>query len=219
MKASDVIARTRDLLLDTVEPYRWTDAELLRWLSDAQRALVVRVPEAHTTASTVKVLAGKYRQALPANAYRLLDVPRNLGVDGTTPGSVIRLIGRSVIDALVPAWMSATGPVIEHYMYDYKQPGVFLVYPTPATDMYVECVHSTAPAEVTALASDLPLSDMYQSPLVNYTAFRAFAKDIDSPVSAERAAAYNALFKGDLDDNTASTSARVPASQAGSAVA
>lgn len=217
MKASDVIARVRDLLLDTTEPYRWSDTELLRWLTDAQRAVVVRVPEANTTAVPVKVLAGKYRQAMPANAYRLLDVPRNLGADGNTPGNVIRLIGRAVIDSLVPGWMSSTGAAIEHYLYDFKQPNCFLVYPTPTTDTYVECVHSVVPAAVTSASADLALSDMYQSPLVNYTAFRAFAKDIDSPNSAERAAAYKTLFTNDLDDGVSSTASRVPASQNGSA--
>lgn len=46
MLASEIITRARETLFDTTTPYRWSDAELLRWLSDGLTELWIRRPDA-----------------------------------------------------------------------------------------------------------------------------------------------------------------------------
>ena len=51
MTAADPIARARELLDDLTEPYRWSDAKLLVWLSDAQEAIAASRPDELLSAS------------------------------------------------------------------------------------------------------------------------------------------------------------------------
>lgn len=217
MLVSDLIARARDLLLDSVAPYRSTDAELLRWVSDAQRVIVSLVPESYPESRSVKLATGTYRQAIPADALRLLDMPRNTGSNGTTPGPVIRLIGRSVLDGVNPNWTAETGTTVEHYIYDYKTPRQVLVYPTPSSDVYVEMVFSKNPAEISSASGSVALDDSYAALILDYVAFRAFSKDVDSQTSTAKAAGYMSMFSEAVGALTGATAQRVPASQQGGA--
>lgn len=218
MLVSEVFTRLRDLLHDSRVPYRWSDAELLRWLSDAQRAVVTLVPEANPVVESVQLEVGKYRQNLPAGGLRLLDIPRNMGANGTTPGSVIRLIGRNVLDAQDPSWTTTAGSAIEHYLYDFKTPRQFLVYPYPQSTLYVEAVFSKSPTELTATTDTFGLDDTYLNSAMDYTMFRAYAKDMDSPTSAAKAKSYFDLFQSGLGQNVTTTAQRVPASSQGGAM-
>lgn len=54
MKAEKVIERVRHSLQDTKKPYRWDDPELLIYLSDGQRLVASRRPDAlYVSAITV----------------------------------------------------------------------------------------------------------------------------------------------------------------------
>lgn len=215
MTANDFLSRVRDLLLDTEEPYRTSDAELLRWLSDGQRVIVSVMPEAYSASRAFTLVAGQYRQTLPSDMLRLLDVPCNLGPSGTTRGQVIRLIGRKVLDGVRPNWMSEQGDVVEHYIYDFKTPRVFLIFPTPSSPVSVELVGSVTPPDVISASASLALDDNYASILLDYVAFRAFSKDIDSATSSAKAASYYSMFSGGLSALVGGTAERVPASQKG----
>ena len=45
MTAAEPIEEARDILNDASTPYRWSDAQLLRWLSDGQREVYRRRPD------------------------------------------------------------------------------------------------------------------------------------------------------------------------------
>lgn len=213
MLASDVLTRARSVLQDET-PVRWSDAELLRWLSDAMREVAVMVPECYVVTSNLKILANKLRQDLPATATRLFDVTRNMGVAGTTPGSVIRLIDRAVLDSMDPDWPTNTGSPVEHYLYDYKQPLKFMVYPLQSADTYVEIVHGDVPPPVVALGDTIPVSDIYASALLDGVLFRAYSKDAEVG-NMQAATAYKKLFDERLTQLVTVTSQRAPADASG----
>lgn len=217
MTANDIVSRVRDILLDADTPYRNTDAELLRWVSDGQLAIVTAMPEAYAVSRAVQLSAGNYRQVIPSDALRLIDIPRNLGSGGNSPGAVVRLIGRNVLDGIVPNWMSTPGSAVEHYVYDYRTPRVFMVYPTPATAIYVEAVVSVSPPAVAALSQSLSLDDNYFNPLIDYTIFRALSKDVDSQTNTSKAVAHFGLFNSALQALAGAQAGRAPASQKGGA--
>lgn len=217
MTANDIVSRVRDILLDTELPYRNSDAELLRWLSDGQLAIVAAMPEAYTVSRPMQLQAGSYRQSIPADALRLMDVPRNLGANGSTPGPVIRLVGRNVLDGISPMWTAVQGSAVEHYVYDYKAPRTFMVYPPPATALYVEVVVSVRPPGVSGIGDALSLDDNFFTPLVDYAVFRALSKDVDSQTNTAKAAAHYGLFNDALKALAAAQAGRAPASQKGGA--
>lgn len=213
MFASEIINRARNVLHDETA-VRWLDAEMLRWLSDAMREVAVEIPESYVVTANTQVLANKLRQDLPAAATRLFDITRNMGAAGTTPGSVIRLVDRAVLDSMDPDWPITSGTPVEHYMYDFKQPLKYMVYPPQAADIFVESVYGSIPPPVTAVTDAIPLSDIYASALLDGLLFRAYSKDAEVG-NMETAAAYKASFSARLDKLVAVTSQRTPADTAG----
>lgn len=88
--AQDVIDRTRQLINDVASSFvsglRWSDAELLQWLTDGQREIVRLKPEANATTDWFDVEGGFPRQRLsPTLAYRLIRVEAN-GAGSTGEG-------------------------------------------------------------------------------------------------------------------------------------
>ena len=71
--------------LTDIANIRWTRAELLSWLNDGMRQIVVIQPSASSTTSVVKLDAGT-RQTIPDDGWLLLAIYRNMGTTGTTPG-------------------------------------------------------------------------------------------------------------------------------------
>lgn len=80
--AQTIIDAARRLIADetsaAISGYRWSDAELLAWITEAQRAVVMIKPEANPVTATHTVTTTSARQRLnPATAYRLIRVERN----------------------------------------------------------------------------------------------------------------------------------------------
>lgn len=210
MLISDLILRVRDFLHDTRAPYRWSDAELLRWLSDAQRTTVTLIPESYIETRSVLLENSKFRQTIPADALRLLDITRNMGKNGTSPGPGITSIGRIALEAQEPNWTTTTGQFVEHFIYDFKTPRQFFIYPNTTDGRWVEMTFSKDPAEVQSLSETFVFDATYIMPMVYMTTSLAYAKDMDSPTSAAKARAYMDLYQTALGQNVQSTSMRVP---------
>jgi hypothetical protein len=110
--ASAVINRARDALLDLSSTgYRWTDAELLRWLSDAQREVVTAFPEANTQTTAItpdaadvridmRLRAGSGVTPIAILRFASQQDPRT-GVEGQE----LKLVEKMVLDALDPGWI------------------------------------------------------------------------------------------------------------------
>ena len=79
--AQDVISRARQLINDVASNFvaglRWSDAELLQWLTDGQREIVRLKPEANPVTDIFDVVAHPRQRLSPATAYRLIRVESN----------------------------------------------------------------------------------------------------------------------------------------------
>jgi len=102
LAASAIVDRVQDVLQDSGGV--WVEAELLRWLSDGQRDIALRVPAATAVETDLTLVAG-VRQTLPASASRLLYVVGNGDADGSGDYRAIRLYSRvsSRFRPLLPA--------------------------------------------------------------------------------------------------------------------
>ena len=95
--AGAITDRAAQTLFDETK-IQWTQTELLRHLSDAQRAAVLHLPEVNPVAEVVRLAAGT-RQEIPADSYRLIDVVRNMGTgNNDVPGASITLVDRATLD-------------------------------------------------------------------------------------------------------------------------
>lgn len=177
--ASDIVARVRTQLVDSGVIARWSDTELLQWLSDGQRTIVALQPSASNKVVPVALSAGA-RQAIPADGYVLLDVICNCNVDGSVPGRTVRVTTKESLDTLNASWMAATRSAIaQNYTYDPNDQTHFMVNPPNDGTGYVLLNYAEHPAEVTTLAQALVVNEIYRTPLMDYMLFRAHQKDSD----------------------------------------
>jgi hypothetical protein len=178
--ASVIIDKAAEQLHD--EGYtRWTKPELLYWLNEAQRAIVMLRPAAKIASDVVQLQAGT-KQSLPDDGIRLLSITRNMSSNGLTPGAAIRLTDRSILDYANPNWHSDTASsTVECYAYDANDPTRFYVYP-PQPDSIpgsVEIAYSALPDECASETDTIDISEIYQSAIYEYIMFRALAKDAE----------------------------------------
>lgn len=195
---ASLLVRAGDLLQD-VTNIRWTQDEMLRWVNDGQREIVLQRPEASAVNGPVLLAAGT-KQTLPALGLRLLDLPRNMGVGGATPGRAIRLVQREVLDAQLPDWHSGTASVpVKHFMFDERNPRNYYVYPpVPASPAaYAEAIYSTSPTDCT-LNGNLNLDDIYGNVILDYILYRCYSKDAEYAANATRAVGYYQVFASAL---------------------
>lgn len=216
MLVSALISRSAQLLQDATS-VRWPEAELVGWLNDGQREIVLIRPDASVSNSSIVLTPNSTKQSIPAAGIRLLDVVRNMGVDGATPGNVIRFVSREVLDAQIPTWHSDAGQVvIKHFTHDIRDPKHFYTYPRPhaSTAVQVEVLYSSVPADC-VLPSVTPgalitLDDVYGNALLDYILYRAFSKDAEYAANPQRAAAHYTTFTNSLGLRTKSDVASSP---------
>lgn len=203
LTAQSIIKRAGERLQDGTF-IRWTVPEHCGYFNDGQREILIHRPDAKSTYASMALAAGT-RQVLPANAAKLLDVPRN--TSGTK--RAIRQCDREILDAQHPGWHAYTGVTeIRHFMFDARDPRAFYVYPpAAASGASVEVLYSAyttdiaIPAEgseLTAVSGNLDLPDIYGNVLLDYILFRAYSKDAEYAGNAERAASHYTLFANAL---------------------
>lgn len=191
--ASAIISSVKTTIQDTTN-VRWSDAELLGYLNDGQRAIATRRPDSCSVIGNVTCVAGT-KQALPDAATSVLRVLRNMG-SGSTPGRAIRHVPLELLDANVPNWHAMTPvPEILHAVLDPRMPQNFYVYPPAAANTVVEVLYAGPPADVPNTSTAISIDDVYATALKDYIAMRAYLKDQDLAGNAERAALHEKLFE------------------------
>ncbi len=206
--ARNVVDRAKTALLDETG-VRWPDTELIGHLNDGQREIVKFKPEANTVNESVQLVAGT-KQSLPAGAISLVDLTRNMGADGETPGDIIHECPKKTLDAILPGWhKTTTSASALHFCFDERDPKTFYVYPPqPATGMgYVEQLRADNPTDCTLASHDgastgdpdsgLSLADEYANDLFTWIMAQAHAKETEA-ASAGKAAGYLQVFMQSL---------------------
>ena len=184
--------------LTDISGVRWTRAELLGWINDAQRQIVIMSPNATNKISVVKLNAGT-RQSLPSDGWTLLEVVRYMGTTGTKAGRAIRLASREQIDSFNPDWHSDTpAPVPRHYIFDLQDQTAFFVYPPNTGTGYVEINYSPDPADLTTETSVIYLNNIFETAILDYVLYRACSKDAEYAPGLQLAQGYLTTFMASM---------------------
>jgi len=215
--ASSIISSARNVFHDSTG-VRWPDSECLEWLNNGQRAIVNLRPEASVLNETMVLVAGT-KQTIPASGIQLIDVIRNMvGAGQLTPGGVIRLVDREVIDSTVPTWHSDTAAAngeVQHYVFDGRDPKTFYVYPQSAGVNGVELIYSVSPADVAAVGNVITLDDIYSNALLDYILYRGYSKDAEYAGNISRASGHYQAFINSLGLGVKSNKSVNPNNNAG----
>jgi len=229
----DAMWRISVILQDTVPQFSyWPEHELVQWMNDAQAVIAKYLPSSCSRVDVIKLKAGT-RQSIesiaaadckpgdgsvptqPIYGKMLLDVIRNMGSDGATPGTTIRLIDREVKDGQSPDWHSVAGTgVVNQYMYDPRTPRYFYVFKaaTTAPATWVEIAYTAQPLQIDnsgtlgaerylnggSATDKLTIDDEYVDDIVNYVVARAHMKGSKFGDPA-KAASYTSMFTGSLN--------------------
>jgi|TARA_R110001592_G_scaffold39831_5_gene130959 hypothetical protein len=220
--AANIITRVQALLQDDTG-IRWPEAELLLWISDAQREICLLKPDASAINDIVKLRANTTKQTMSGiqtsnsavpTGNRFLRVIRNIHTtdyadnSGNGAGRSIRLVSRRVLDSQFPDWHDPsaangtdaqfvdTGENIKHYIFDEIDPQTFYVFPgvKASANVFIEIIYSGVPADVAAKTDVIDLPDVFANCITDYVCYRAFSKEADYAANAQRAQSHYQQF-------------------------
>lgn len=174
----------------------FTETELIAWYNLGQRDIVAKKPDAYTVIDSV-ILASGIRQVLPSGSMAFVDVVRNMGTDGDTPGTTILVVPWISLKVYLPSYSSVTATTeIRNAAPDPVRKDTWYCYPPSDGTGYVEVEYSKAPTQITYDASDnwqsnlIAVDNEYVDAVLNYILWRAWSKDTDIPGSFERSQIY-----------------------------
>lgn len=166
-------------------------------LNDGQRTVALVRPDATATTESVALAAGS-KQSLAAGRNRLLDVVRNTGADGLTPGRAIRFTDHATLRDTNPNWhTTADGAAVREVIYDDKKnPSIYYVFP-PAAGKYIEIVAAVTPTDIADIdveTADISLPDLYAGPMQAWMLHRYYCMATQSQNQFQRAWQYFSSF-------------------------
>ena len=210
---------------------RWKQRELVDACNDGQRAIAKYMPSSSARVDTVKLSAGSKQSIervlaasiIPGSGATAADVNgtyfqtaiRNMGAAGATPGPVIRVIDREVLDTGTPDWhvpVAGAYAGVRGVVFDPRFPKIFYVWPAvpTATTWWIEQSMLADPVLIAHAAEavygwegtstvDISIDDKYVDDLLNYIMARAFMKDAEWAANPAMAQNYTALFLGSIN--------------------
>jgi hypothetical protein len=198
----NILDRATTVLQDTTNT-RWPQSELVGWINDSYKEIVLLKPDANTQSSTVSLAAGTRQKLADAGSINLpsallvIDVPRNMAA--LSDKGVIRHIKRQILDDQVPTWHNSTQSVnIKHWIFDDRVPKEFFVYPPAAAGAQVEIIYSSVPTghstTTVNTADTIKVDDIYGNVLLDYVLYRAYSKDAEYAANGGRAQGHRQSF-------------------------
>tara|TARA_A100001391_G_scaffold204827_1_gene202034 strand:+ start:8240 stop:8944 length:705 start_codon:yes stop_codon:yes gene_type:complete len=205
---TNILTRVEDTLQDTAN-VRWSEAELIRYVNDAQREIVNLKPDASATHANVSLTTGT-EQSLPSGGLRLINVVRNMSSTSSTASGKrsIRLVNVDILNTHEPDWhdpsvtgTAAHGTEVKHFVFDEDDPKKYYVYPGVSGSAFVEIVYSKAPTDLSSGSDVIQVDDIYANAIVNYVLFRAYMKDAEYAGSLQRSGTHYQLFTASLGNS------------------
>lgn len=193
---------------------RWPATLLVKFLHDGQRAVAQKRPDQTATVVTFAPAVGA-RQALPAGAASLIDIPRNAAGRKRAVTKVDQLL----LDQTARDWQNQTPSTeILHFCHDMREPRVFVLYPPAAATASLELVYSAYPAATaaasgpasTTVTGNIDIPDEWANALRYYVLYRAWSVDMEAGANSQLAATNYQLFKAELGEQIEGSSSVSP---------
>ena len=186
-----------DLLKDEGNDY-YAEVDMVNFYNRSASAVVNLRPDANTVNAIIKLAAG-VSQTIPSRGNALVDVSRNMGTDGLTPGVAITVTDKQLLTLYDPSWPTATQ---DHEVRNWAPvtPRRFIVYPPQDGTGYVEAVMSQNPPQINHDGGGVwevalvGVEDQFVNAVLYHMMFLAHSKDGDLPGDENLARNYYGLF-------------------------
>lgn len=184
----DIVDEVRAQLNDEdSDAYRWSDAEMLRYVNAAQRQIVFELPEANIVEETVDLADDEPRRTLPAGGVKFLKA-FNYDTVTSKRGPPLIPVELDALNSGWPEWSYSghlpgfptledehTDVKYEHVAHDPRNPTVFFVFPGAVGSIRLE--YCKLPTDLVDLTDNFGLGDEYINAAVAYVTYRCLTKD------------------------------------------
>ena len=191
MTPAEVITEVRSILQDADTPYRYSDTDLLGFVNQTIKRMVVIRPDLFGEISDIPTTAGTAVQSLPSDALRLIDIFQVKG------GNAITEVDRETMARYAPDWMNATAGSPVNFMRHVKNSERFFLYPPPVAGTVLVGEYSKVPADYALTDTITTLSDAFFPTIIDGTVWLAESID-DEAVNSKRAEFFLQLFTSQL---------------------
>lgn len=177
----------------------WPPSALMPYADLAFAEIIKFHPQSHVADSLIELVAGA-RQTFPADMIQFMEAICNMGTDGDTVGPTITTIKKSVMDQLLPNWMTyPSGDDVSHVITDDQQPSMFYVFPPQGDNpVTILTVLSVPVAKMTSDISTFPFDPSYKPAFIDYMIFRALSEETTIPNALNKANSFYNKFLRDL---------------------
>jgi hypothetical protein len=195
--SAESIVNDVSTLLQDVNKERWSDDNMLRWITESEQLIATHKPEA-VAAKTSHALVAGVDQTLPADAMSMIRARRN-----TTSGTIVQIVDEDAQNRIAPSWPAATQTEDAiTYIYDPEiDPLTFMVSPPNDGLGSLEIVYAKIPAEVVNTTDTLSVSDSFAPLVKDYVMYRALIMETEGQ-NLNRAAFHLQTFMQGLGLNT-----------------
>lgn len=171
-----------------------TDADIIRWVNDGQRQIVMNNENLFEKTQTIASVPGQGDYALPVDTLIL----RGISYRGPGGAAYLRLTGFSLneFNEYIDGW--------DGNAYNQGVPTAFMVYagkitlfpiPDHSLPTALKVYYNSKPIDVTTALSDVPsIPEIYHESLVKYCLMQAYEMDEDWQASS----AKSQQMEGDL---------------------
>jgi hypothetical protein len=112
------VTEARDLLLDTLAPFRYSDAFIVRKVNQTIRRMCILRPDLFVVHANITCVAGTLQSA-PGDSVRLIDVVSN------NDGSAVKEISQDTLDLMIPTWSTGAPAVALNWIRYPRDPNRF----------------------------------------------------------------------------------------------
>ena len=190
--ASKIAAEAAKLLFDPGYD-NFERPDHLNFINAGQKQAVLIKSDISVSNAAAQLAEGT-KQSISTTGISFIKLVRNMGLDGLTPGKIIRFADMAKLDRHNPDWHTDTAvATIELYTFDPRDPKHFYVYPPqPAANQgYAEQVESILPSKIAKIGDVITIDDIYESALLNYDLYRAYSIDAKQSKEAGKKAIFH----------------------------
>lgn len=193
MNVQDVVTRVRRTFGDEAA-VQVTDADIIRWINDAQVEVVKHNDGALQKTDFVNLVANQSTYGMPSDLlivralrYKYSDMQSYLS---------LRYKNMAQFDDIVDGWDGTAYPAGYPYFYTMDA-GSVILFPTPDRAMTagLKVLYNQKPVDVTTVLDSLALPLIYHNTVVKYCMWQASLLDEDH----EPAMMYKNHFDSDMD--------------------